>query len=437
MTQSTDQADEVAAPLTNNARKRLPWPIAYQELKAHVEQIGTGEMSDLFGSLPRPLRIWASRQRFLHAKGALSPERIGLLEQIAGWEWGANRSWDDAYRLLQEYARAHNSSQIPVAYVTEDGFGLGGWAAAQRYAFSRGELHAAQIAELSAIEGWRWSYRESPRLTWAAAYSELKDYATEYQTTAVPWDYTTKDGFNLGRWVYTQRSNYAKNTLGSHKARQLEQLRGWQWDLREVVGQRAKTALDEFLESQGPFIDTHHDSAKYRQIADVLQAAIETGYYQPGDKLPTHPELSKRFGASRDTIRSAIQELHHAGLTVMIPSKGLFVADEPGNTKSDSQAAGTDQDIPQFQVLSEVRDTEAWAQTRQLIGARIREVRTQQKQSQAMLARLTGVSHTTIHAIELGNRSVRCERLFDIAAALRVPPHELLQVPSNQQTHVD
>ena len=39
--------------------------------------------------------------------------------------------------------------------------------------------------------------------------------------------------------------------------------------------------------------------ARYQQIADELREAIRQGVYEPGDRLPSHPDLSKQYGVSR------------------------------------------------------------------------------------------------------------------------------------------
>lgn len=420
-------------PESLDARKRLPWPVAYQELKIHVEQADAGTTpEDLFQSMPRTLRIWARRQRVQYAKGALSPERIGLLQQIHGWDWGTDRTWDGAYALLQDYARSHPTAQVPASYLTEDGFGLGAWAAYQRTSRARGELSAERADKLARLPGWSWSYREAPRLTWAAAHSELCAYIAEHNSACVPWDYTTAEGFHLGRWVYTQRAHRAKGTLNSHRVRLLAELAGWQWEVREAATQRSKTALDEFLSNQGPAIDSRGETAKYRQIAGALAAAIEQKYYQPGDKLPTHSQLIERFSANRDTIRKAIDELDRAGMVVMVPSKGLFVCDEPHKPLTHTQIhdGPDDPDLPQFESLHKPSGEDEWAARRQMIGTRIAQLRRDQNKTQAAIARLSGFSKSTIAGVEQGRRSLRVERLFDIAAALRVAPHELLRIDS-------
>jgi len=66
---------------------------------------------------------------------------------------------------------------------------------------------------------------------------------------------------------------------------------------------------------------------KYSAVARILFEDIRTGQYKPGDLLPSEPELSRRFGVSRHTVRAALRSLYEKGLIVSRQGHGSVVQD--------------------------------------------------------------------------------------------------------------
>lgn len=60
-------------------------------------------------------------------------------------------------------------------------------------------------------------------------------------------------------------------------------------------------------------------------IAAQIEEAILNKKYLPGSKLPSENELGKMFGASRTSVREAVQILHAHGLVSIEKGKGIFV----------------------------------------------------------------------------------------------------------------
>lgn len=52
----------------------------------------------------------------------------------------------------------------------------------------------------------------------------------------------------------------------------------------------------------------------FRQIAQTIEDAIQSGTHPAGSRLPTEAALSARFGVSRHTLREALAELRRKGL---------------------------------------------------------------------------------------------------------------------------
>ncbi len=75
------------------------------------------------------------------------------------------------------------------------------------------------------------------------------------------------------------------------------------------------------------------------EIRDQLRELIDT--VTPGDALPSERDLSARLGASRPTIRAAIEELAREGLLVRRHGRGTFT-----NPRKISQEVPTTADLP-------------------------------------------------------------------------------------------
>lgn len=63
------------------------------------------------------------------------------------------------------------------------------------------------------------------------------------------------------------------------------------------------------------------------EVYDQLKDMIASGTWQPGSKIPSETELSKQFNVSRNTIRSAIQELKGIGVLSTRQGQGTFICD--------------------------------------------------------------------------------------------------------------
>lgn len=61
------------------------------------------------------------------------------------------------------------------------------------------------------------------------------------------------------------------------------------------------------------------------QLANMLRAAILTRKLAPGDKLPSQPALSERYGAARETVKRALDILTAERLIVRRQGSGSYV----------------------------------------------------------------------------------------------------------------
>lgn len=63
----------------------------------------------------------------------------------------------------------------------------------------------------------------------------------------------------------------------------------------------------------------------YYQIELHLRAAIESGHYPSGERLPPEGELQRLYGVSRITIRAALRRLEEDGIVTTRRGRGTFV----------------------------------------------------------------------------------------------------------------
>ncbi|GGM72621.1 GntR family transcriptional regulator [Longimycelium tulufanense] len=72
-------------------------------------------------------------------------------------------------------------------------------------------------------------------------------------------------------------------------------------------------------------LDPDDPRPQSQQIANKLRAAIKTGKLQPSDKLPSQPELAKRYGVARETVKRALEPLYDERLLVSRQGSGVYV----------------------------------------------------------------------------------------------------------------
>lgn len=66
----------------------------------------------------------------------------------------------------------------------------------------------------------------------------------------------------------------------------------------------------------------------YIQVASALRRRIETGQWQPGQKISTLEELEQEFEVARVTVRQATELLQNEGLVQRQQGRGTFVTDK-------------------------------------------------------------------------------------------------------------
>ena len=67
----------------------------------------------------------------------------------------------------------------------------------------------------------------------------------------------------------------------------------------------------------------------YQQLEDAIRRDIESGRWQPGDRLPTEDEWIRRYRVSKITVRQALADLVHLGYIRREQGRGTFVQRPP------------------------------------------------------------------------------------------------------------
>jgi DNA-binding GntR family transcriptional regulator len=94
------------------------------------------------------------------------------------------------------------------------------------------------------------------------------------------------------------------------------------------------------------------DTPRYQQVARDLKAAIKSGRYPIGARLPTEAELCERFSISRFTAREAVRLLATAGLVTRRQRAGTVVVALPDEARYTPTLASIND------LLQYARDTE-------------------------------------------------------------------------------
>lgn len=118
---------------------------------------------------------------------------------------------------------------------------------------------------------------------------------------------------------------------------------------------------------------------RYQEIAHDLRQAIASGQPAPGDVLPSESSLGSQHGASRVTIRKALELLRSEGLVESRQGFGWMVATEPVPQTLDAlvsierQLAGSGRDHDRR--IIDFRFVDAPMTVRPVLGDRVLEVR--------------------------------------------------------------
>ena len=178
----------------------------------------------------KTLGRWIQNQELAYEQKKLSADQIKRLETI-GMQWGSryDRQWNEVYQAAKRYFEANGDLDVPVAYVSPEGYALGKWVRRQQYAYRNPEksnaiLSQERIELLDAI-GMQW---EKPD-PWQHRYELAQEYKRCHGNLEIPAKYKTADGIWLSRWVYNQKRllQSGSKKLSEEQKKKLKELLGY------------------------------------------------------------------------------------------------------------------------------------------------------------------------------------------------------------------
>ena len=188
-------------------------------------------------------------------------------------------TWDDWYKLAEEYYRKNGDLNVPKRYVTKNGEKLGQWFVSQRQAYKNRTipkeerkkayvpLSDEQVELLESI-GMQWDALESK---WNKMFNLAKSYFEKHGNLNVPQGFKTVNGYKysesedsvlLGNWIGSQRQAYKNRTIPKEERKttyvplsdkQVELLEsvGMIWDVHDLKWNKMFNLAKEYFKEHG------------------------------------------------------------------------------------------------------------------------------------------------------------------------------------------
>lgn len=170
----------------------------------------------------KKIGYWVSQQRTNYKRNKLSEQKIKLLEKVdMVWD-PASLIWDETYQLAKQYYEENHNLSISTTFFYKN-VSLGSWLQTQRNNYNQNLLSNKQIKMLNEI-GMEWVSTKTEEYIWEDNYNTVLDFYKKYKHIYIPTNYYSKDGVNIGRWLYDQKLKYKKNKLSKYRKNKLDML---------------------------------------------------------------------------------------------------------------------------------------------------------------------------------------------------------------------
>ena len=234
--QERQDAADLAAMNSTLFHRSVP---VYERFVKYVER--TGSAAPYATALDEdgfPIGRWVIQRR--QRRLAMRQVERDLLESLPGWTWDgfqirSQESWQNWVVLLEQYVAEHGTAEVPLAYVTRHGEGLGGWV--RKAAIGDVPMTPEQTDHLGSLPGWQWrATRQRPAFsrvahdaTWSKALEALKLFIAENGRLPRSKERNSQ-GANVASWATTQRAMWRAGTLPAERVARLEaEVPEWTW----------------------------------------------------------------------------------------------------------------------------------------------------------------------------------------------------------------
>ena len=212
-------------------RSQTAWETGLEHVRAYSRAFGNLEVAAQYVS-PDGYRLgaWLTKKKQEYGKlrkDGLDPLSVPEFRELdaLGLRWRQrDMSCMRGLEAAEAYAARFGNLEIPVDYVTEEGFKLGLWIHNQRAKGKKQEKTDQQQALLSRLDalGMRWSG------VWEENFRQAKSFFDLYHHLN-PSRQEPAEGFNLGRWLSHQREQYRAGRLPEERVKRLEAI-GMEWN---------------------------------------------------------------------------------------------------------------------------------------------------------------------------------------------------------------
>jgi hypothetical protein len=154
--------------------------------------------------------------------------------------------WDEGLGAARAYRQKYGDIRVPSGFVTAHGFLLGRWISNRRIERNRGALSQERVAALDAL-GMTWDPYEDG---WLRGLAAARAYSEAHGDLRTPQKFRTADGFRLGSWLLTRRSERRRGALSEERVAALNAL-GMVWDRLEDNWQRGLAEARKYHQAHG------------------------------------------------------------------------------------------------------------------------------------------------------------------------------------------